>query len=59
MPTWRAEKGVAEEDTLEIEYFESVLPPQRMSELPHEDWAFPSYDGHLRLFDYSQNSADC
>lgn len=64
---WRAEKGVGEEDTLEIEYFESVMPPQRMSELPHEDWVSSvscripqhfvtaSYDGHLRLFDYSQN----
>ncbi|KAG2102879.1 ribosome biogenesis protein YTM1 [Suillus discolor] len=64
---WRTEKGVGEEDTLEIEYFESVMPPQRMSELPHEDWVSSvscripqhfvtaSYDGHLRLFDYSQN----
>ncbi|KAG1849167.1 WD40 repeat-like protein [Suillus subalutaceus] len=63
---WRAEKGVGEEDTLEIEYFESVMPPQRISELPHEDWVSSvscripqhfvtsSYDGHLRLFDYSQ-----
>lgn len=23
---------------MEIEYFESVLPPQRMAALPHEDW---------------------
>ncbi|KAG2124881.1 ribosome biogenesis protein YTM1 [Suillus clintonianus] len=70
---WRAEKGVGEEDTLEIEYFESVMPPQRMPELPHEDlvssvscqihqcvppahFVTASYDGHLRLFDYSQNS---
>ncbi|KAG2340398.1 WD40 repeat-like protein [Suillus weaverae] len=61
------QRGVGEEDTLEIEYFESVMPPQRMSELPHEDWVSSvscqipqhfvtsSYDGHLRLFDYSQN----
>ncbi|OJA14504.1 hypothetical protein AZE42_04443 [Rhizopogon vesiculosus] len=35
---WRAEKGIGEEDTLEIEYFESVMPPQRMSDIPHEDW---------------------
>ncbi|KAG6373951.1 hypothetical protein JVT61DRAFT_6115 [Boletus reticuloceps] len=34
----RAENGITEEDTLEIEYFESVLPPQRMTMLPHEDW---------------------
>ncbi|KAG1768606.1 ribosome biogenesis protein YTM1 [Suillus placidus] len=64
---WRAENGIGEEDTLEIEYFESVMPPQRMSELPHEDWVSSvscqipqhfvtaSYDGHLRLFDYSRN----
>ncbi|OJA18260.1 hypothetical protein AZE42_05825 [Rhizopogon vesiculosus] len=64
---WRAAKGVGEEDTLEIEYFESVIPPQRMSDIPHEDWmssvsyripqhfVTASYDGHLRLFDYSQN----
>ncbi|KAG8219133.1 WD40-repeat-containing domain protein, partial [Butyriboletus roseoflavus] len=54
------------EDTLEIEYFESVLPPQRMTTLPHEDWVSSiscrisqhfltgSYDGHIRLFDYAQ-----
>lgn len=64
---WRAEKGIGEEETLEIEYFESLLPPQRMSTIPHEDWVSSvscrisqhiltaSYDGHVRLFDYSQN----
>ncbi|KAH7921924.1 ribosome biogenesis protein YTM1 [Leucogyrophana mollusca] len=64
---WTAGNGVGEEDTLEIEYFESVLPPQRMSSLPHEDWVSSissqipqhiltaSYDGHIRLFDYSQS----
>ncbi|KAI6145001.1 WD40 repeat-like protein [Pisolithus tinctorius] len=64
---WTAEKGVGEEETLEIEYFESVLPPQRLSSLPHEDWVSSvscsisqhfltaSYDGHVRLFDHSQN----
>ncbi|KAI8990745.1 ribosome biogenesis protein YTM1 [Trametes punicea] len=63
---WCAEHGVGEEETLEIEYFESVLPPQRMSTLPHEDWVSSiscqlpgyfltaSYDGALRIFDYSQ-----
>ncbi|RPD60551.1 hypothetical protein L226DRAFT_545076 [Lentinus tigrinus ALCF2SS1-7] len=40
---WCAEKGVGEEETLEIEYFESVMPPQRMSTLPHEDWVSPVY----------------
>ncbi|CCM01378.1 uncharacterized protein FIBRA_03428 [Fibroporia radiculosa] len=63
---WCAEKGIGEEEMLEIEYFESVMPPQKMSDLPHEDWvssvscALPghfltaSYDGHLRVFNYSQ-----
>ncbi|KAG6377975.1 WD40-repeat-containing domain protein [Boletus reticuloceps] len=62
----RAENGITEEDTLEIEYLESVLPPQRMTTLPHEDWVSSiscrisqhfltaSYDGHIRLFDYAQ-----
>ncbi|TRM67126.1 WD40-repeat-containing domain protein [Schizophyllum amplum] len=64
---WCAEHGVGEEETLELEYIESVLPPQKMSDMPHEDWvssvscALPgyfltaSYDGHVRAFDYSQN----
>ncbi|KAL1742012.1 WD40-repeat-containing domain protein [Schizophyllum fasciatum] len=63
---WCAEHGVGEEETLELEYIESVLPPQKMSDMPHEDWvssvtcALPghfltaSYDGHVRAFDYSQ-----
>ncbi|OSC99266.1 WD40 repeat-like protein [Trametes coccinea BRFM310] len=63
---WCTEHGVGEEETLEIEYFESVVPPQRMSSLPHEDWVSSiscqlpgyfltaSYDGALRIFDYSQ-----
>ncbi|GJE94165.1 NLE and WD40 domain-containing protein [Phanerochaete sordida] len=63
---WCAEHGVEEEETLEIEYIESVMPPQRMTSLPHEDWVSSiscqesglfltaSYDGNVRLFDYSQ-----
>ncbi|KAJ3554996.1 hypothetical protein NM688_g2815 [Phlebia brevispora] len=63
---WCKEKGVGEEETLEIEYFESVMPPQKMTSLPHEDWVSSvscrepgyfitaSYDGNLRIFDYSQ-----
>ncbi|OBZ77049.1 Ribosome biogenesis protein YTM1 [Grifola frondosa] len=63
---WCAEKGIGEEETLEIEYFESVMPPQRMSTLPHEDWVSSiscqiagyfltaCYDGNIRAFDYSQ-----
>ncbi len=27
-----------QEETLEIEYIESLLPPQKMSDQPHEDW---------------------
>ncbi|KIM80624.1 hypothetical protein PILCRDRAFT_822365 [Piloderma croceum F 1598] len=63
---WCAEKGAGEEETLEIEYVESVMPPEKMSSLPHEDWVSSvscqiqgfflttSYDGHIRSFDYSQ-----
>ncbi|KAI0943076.1 hypothetical protein AcV7_002319 [Taiwanofungus camphoratus] len=63
---WCSEKGVGEEETLEIEYFESVMPPQKMTTLSHEDWVSSiscqiagyfltaSYDGHIRAFDYSQ-----
>ncbi|KAF9458894.1 ribosome biogenesis protein YTM1 [Collybia nuda] len=61
---WCAEHG---EETLEIEYIESVMPPQKMSDFPHEDWVSSvsckvkgyfftaSYDGHIRSFDYSKN----
>ncbi|ESK87855.1 microtubule-associated protein ytm1 [Moniliophthora roreri MCA 2997] len=64
---WCQEHGVGEEETLELEYIESIMPPQKMSEIPHEDWVASvkcemqgyfwtaSYDGHLRAFDYSKN----
>ncbi|KAH0832306.1 hypothetical protein J3R83DRAFT_13308 [Lanmaoa asiatica] len=73
----RADNGINEEDTVEIEYFESVLPPQRMTTLPHEHWVSSisyrisplqpnalssrhflpaSYNGHVRLFGYVQQS---
>ncbi|KAG6849879.1 ribosome biogenesis protein ytm1 [Arthromyces matolae] len=64
---WCAEHGVGEEETLEIEYIESVLPPEKISEFPHEDWVSSvsckvpglfftaSYDGSIRSFDYSKN----
>lgn len=64
---WCSEHGVGEEETLEIEYIESVMPPQKMAEIPHEDWVSSvscqlpryfltaSYDGHLRAFDLSKN----
>ncbi|KAK7052860.1 ribosome biogenesis protein ytm1 [Paramarasmius palmivorus] len=65
---WCQENGVGEEETLEVEYIESVMPPQKMSEIPHEDWVSSvscetpgyfwtaSYDGYLRAFDYSKNA---
>ncbi|KAJ7684833.1 WD40-repeat-containing domain protein, partial [Mycena polygramma] len=64
---WCTQNAVGEEETLEIEYIESVLPPQKVSDLPHDDWVSSvscqleqrfltaSYDGQLRAFDYSQN----
>ncbi|EEB91722.1 hypothetical protein MPER_09874, partial [Moniliophthora perniciosa FA553] len=64
---WCQENGVGEEETLELEYIESIMPPQKMSEIPHEDWVASvkcelqgyfwtaSYDGYLRAFDYSKN----
>ncbi|KAF7295238.1 Microtubule binding protein [Mycena indigotica] len=63
---WCSQNAVGEEETLEIEYIESVLPPQKMADLPHDDWVSAvsckldryfltaSYDGQLRAFDYSQ-----
>ncbi|KDQ57484.1 hypothetical protein JAAARDRAFT_129999 [Jaapia argillacea MUCL 33604] len=63
---WCAERDVGDEETLNIEYIESVMPPQKMSSLPHQDWVSSvsckipehfitgSYDGSIRLFSYSQ-----
>jgi ribosome biogenesis protein YTM1 len=33
-----ANPEIVQEETLDIEYIESVLPPQKMSEFPHESW---------------------
>ncbi|KAF7762405.1 hypothetical protein Agabi119p4_8998 [Agaricus bisporus var. burnettii] len=64
---WCSENNVGEEETIEIEYVESVLPPQKMSDFPHDDWVSSiicdiqgclitaAYDGHIRAFDYSKN----
>ena len=30
--------GDGGEETMEIEYIQSVLPPQKMASIPHEDW---------------------
>ncbi|KXN88964.1 Ribosome biogenesis protein YTM1 [Leucoagaricus sp. SymC.cos] len=66
---WCSRNGVGEEETLEIEYIQSVMPPQKMSDFPHEDWVSAvlpglqgylltaSYDGSVRAFDYSKNMA--
>lgn len=35
---WCALNGVKEEDTLEIEYFESVMPPKRLASIQGEEW---------------------
>ncbi|KAF8630548.1 hypothetical protein AX15_002850 [Amanita polypyramis BW_CC] len=63
---WCAEHGVGEEETLEIEYIESVLPPQKLTDFPHDDWVSSvscqmdghfltgSYDGVVRAFNYSR-----
>ncbi|KAH7090152.1 WD40 repeat-like protein [Auriculariales sp. MPI-PUGE-AT-0066] len=57
---WCAERGIGEEETLEIEYFEATVPPQRAATLPHDDWVASidcrqpdrfvtaSYDGAVR-----------
>ncbi|KAI0733326.1 WD40 repeat-like protein [Fomitopsis betulina] len=52
---WCAQKNIGEEETLEIEYFESVMPPQKMSSLPHEDWVSSvtcQLPGSQRVFPY-------
>ncbi|KAJ3784550.1 WD40-repeat-containing domain protein [Lentinula aff. detonsa] len=66
---WCTENGVGEEETLELEYIESIMPPQKISDIPHEDWVSSvscqltnylittSYDGYIRFFDYSQKMA--
>ncbi|PPR00100.1 hypothetical protein CVT24_008958 [Panaeolus cyanescens] len=64
---WCAANGVGEEETVEIEYVESVMPPQKVGEIEADDWVSgvrnvdgyvmtASYDGRLRLFDHSKNS---
>ncbi|KAN0124842.1 WD40 repeat-like protein [Russula decolorans] len=61
-----SESANGEEETLEIEYIESVMPPTKLAALPHEEWvssiscSIPghfltgSYDGALRVFDRGQ-----
>lgn len=38
---WTNEGGCCfgwQEETLEVEYIESVMPPERVSDIPHDDW---------------------
>ncbi|TDL22560.1 WD40 repeat-like protein [Rickenella mellea] len=63
---WCSEKDFGMEETLQIEYIESVMPPQRMADIPHDDWVSSvvclvpgffvtgSYDGVIRVFNSSQ-----
>ncbi|KZS98070.1 WD40 repeat-like protein [Sistotremastrum niveocremeum HHB9708] len=63
---WCAERGVGEEETLEIEYLESIMPPEQMASFEEDDWVscvscrIPgrflsgSYDGQFRIYDASQ-----
>ncbi|KAG9043803.1 ribosome biogenesis protein ytm1 [Tulasnella sp. UAMH 9824] len=63
---WCLARGIEEEETLEIEYIESVLPPERVSSMPHPDWVSSisceqkgylltgSYDSTVRLYNDGQ-----
>ncbi|KZV96952.1 ribosome biogenesis protein YTM1 [Exidia glandulosa HHB12029] len=63
---WCTERGVGEEETVEIEYIEATIPPQRAATLPHDDWVASiscaqadrfvtaAYDGNVRIFSSSQ-----
>ncbi|KIJ52358.1 hypothetical protein M422DRAFT_202427 [Sphaerobolus stellatus SS14] len=63
---WCADHGIGEEETLEIEYIETLMPPQRMATILQDDWVSSvtcqfagniiagSYDSNVRVFDSSQ-----
>ncbi|CEL53225.1 Ribosome biogenesis protein YTM1 OS=Laccaria bicolor (strain S238N-H82 / ATCC MYA-4686) GN=YTM1 PE=3 SV=1 [Rhizoctonia solani AG-1 IB] len=63
---WCNEHNVGEEETLEIEYIESVLPPEVLSSQETDDWTTSiscqyknffltsSYDGSVRVHDSTQ-----
>ncbi len=34
----QSDSGETQEETLEIEYIESVMPPTKLAALPHEEW---------------------
>ncbi|KAG8720800.1 ribosome biogenesis protein ytm1 [Ceratobasidium sp. 394] len=63
---WCNEHVIGEEETLEVEYIESVLPPEPLSSQETDDWMSSisckyenlfltaSYDGRVRVHDSSQ-----
>ncbi|KAG8958022.1 ribosome biogenesis protein ytm1 [Tulasnella sp. 419] len=63
---WCIEKGFEGEETLEIEYIESLLPPEKISSIPHSDWVSSiscqmtghfltgSYDSIVRVYNDRQ-----
>ncbi|KAF8597547.1 WD40 repeat-like protein [Ceratobasidium sp. AG-I] len=65
---WCNERVIGEEETLEIEYIESVLPPEQLSAQEADDWMTSiscqykntfltaSYDGCVRVYDNSQQA---
>jgi hypothetical protein len=38
IPGHTTDSGETQEETLEIEYIESVMPPTKLAALPHEEW---------------------
>jgi ribosome biogenesis protein YTM1 len=64
---WCSEKGLSTEDTLELEYVESMLPPERVASIEPDNWISSiscqlpgyflasSFDGSLQIYDNSQN----
>ncbi|KAG8772992.1 ribosome biogenesis protein ytm1 [Ceratobasidium sp. 428] len=65
---WCSNRGVGEEETLDIEYIESVLPPELLSSQQTDDWMASisctyknffltaSYDGCVRVHDSSRQA---
>ncbi|KAG8807261.1 ribosome biogenesis protein ytm1, partial [Serendipita sp. 399] len=63
---WCAANGVKEEETLEIEYFESLMPPKLLTAFAGEEWVgevncqikgyilTASYDSVVRIYDHAQ-----
>ncbi|PVF99696.1 WD40 repeat-like protein [Serendipita vermifera] len=63
---WCTANDVKEEETLEIEYFESLMPPKLLASIEGEEWVGSvscqrkgyilsgSYDSSIRIYDHSQ-----